>query len=572
MPMLKSIAPEKRISGVAVLDLDGTLTTGLLDHKPDKAALSVVTKFVEEGGQIILDSGATRGRMERTYLAPIIANLEDMNYSQEVLTQIMKERVFLIPEAGSAVLAINNMSMNLGEWQFSYFPFFQAPCPSKDGIRKLLNRLIASPEYRETYIAGDYPNDQEDREYMMSWRKLQDPHKARKLILDIREGKIPIPPSQRGEGDLFDPSQIDWDNIEVREARTTVDFLHKDAQKHIALSRFMQAYKGLKGPIIGFSDWGDAFAKIVPTINVNPQNPNIFRQLNLASMDYNSRWRLMDEGEYDIHGHGTDAVVYRDNTVEEVKVIRAINNEILLAKDDGDKKVVITDRGSPIFYDSQASDSVRTIFTLSEGGYMERDGKYYRVNPKKGNVSPEDDSLQELTPLRDADGKLVKGFMPSMISLPQKRYRLVGGKIPQEGELELGDGVEFTILDNQGKEFETHSVGLVSQSSQGAKLVFPSGGRSEFSASFNPSTVPLSDVGIPLKDKSGRLILSPDGKEVRIQNIVPSPGGHPIEILMSPPTASEYMRDVKREMSRGCAAATADILKKLIEQGYFDKE
>jgi len=507
-----------------------------------------------------------------------------------VANQIMKERVFVIPEAGSAALMINDIRDVLGEFQFNYFSLFQSPVPTKDKIRKLINNLRQREGYRETYIGGDLPHDIEEREYMISWRNLQHPDKAREEILRIRDEREKSHAPHEGGIDWENVKEIDWDNIWVRAARTTVDFLHKDAQKHTALLRFLEVYKNFKGPVLGFSDWGDAFAQIVPTINVNPQNPNIFRitevsynvggkevTTTLTSMDYNSRWRLMEEGEYDIHGRGENAKVFRDKTLEEVRVVRTQGNRIFLAKDHGDKAIIITPSGDPIFYrtieiggDEKGKDKIRMILTLPKGEYEiieDEEGKKKVINPKTK------EEFKGLQVLRSENGEIVRGIIPSMVKLREGSYRIEidENKKPRETEYgyELGENAKVILLrEKDEKESEEVEVKkgyyreiTYEDGTRGILLITPT----------HHSMITLSDMGVPIRDTEGNIIRAPDGSEIRISRIEPDEKGHPIEIIMSPPPAEGELSDIRREPMSGCGKATARIIRELVDMGYFNR-
>jgi hypothetical protein len=308
------IEEEQRICGTLVLDLDGTLTVPGRKYAVDADAVSVAAEFVLRGGHLIMNSGATRGRMERTLLTPLYRMLDDQ--VGPLQAEKLFQQIHLMPENGSALLLSAGVSVVENELQFDWYRIHELHVPSKGALRLLIERELM-PLRRGSGLAGEHLSNAANREYILSWKDVND---TLELVQYIQKDVRPHHP------------EIDWSKIALKAARTTIDFVHADSGKTISVAWVLQELAGLAGPVVGLGDLGDEFGRVVPTINVNKYKPNEFRRRGVPAMDLTGSWKLLDEGEYVIVGTGARATVRNSRTDEEISVLRDENGGVFLAR------------------------------------------------------------------------------------------------------------------------------------------------------------------------------------------------------------------------------------------------
>jgi hypothetical protein len=90
-------------------------------------------------------------------------------------------------------------------------------------------------------------------------------------------------------------NDFDWQRIEMKAARTTIDFINAESGKEQSTRVFLSKLNE-PGPIVGFGDLGDEFASVpgVLTFNVNAEKPNSFRRVGLPSLEV-TNWKVKNE-------------------------------------------------------------------------------------------------------------------------------------------------------------------------------------------------------------------------------------------------------------------------------------
>lgn len=295
---------ERAYRGTLVLDIDGTLTVPDSAYAIDHHAIEIIAKFIKGGGNLVFCTGATTGRIERTVLNPLYCLIDECGGAEK--TNKLFESVFVEPENGSALLLSRGVLVEENELKFRWLRLHERHVPDKEKLRVLLEEQII-PDYRGSYIAGDHPEDRVQREYMVSLKGLSGTLGIKKFIDEEIKPKNP---------------EIDWSKTAIKAARTTLDFVHTEANKAGSLLWLLTEVKGLDGRVLGFGDLGDEFASVVPTINVNKKNPNAFRERRMSAMDLTGRWSLLKENGYTIVGEGADLKVLDRKSGKEIQVLR----------------------------------------------------------------------------------------------------------------------------------------------------------------------------------------------------------------------------------------------------------
>jgi len=318
-------------NGTLVLDVDGCLTVESKDYAIDQEVLDTLADVLKNGGNLIFNTGATRRRIERTVLAPLFDRLDDggMHTANEIFS-----RVILMPENGSAILLKKEITVEENELNFKWYRIHELHVPQKDRLRNLIEQELLHL-YPHAYIAGNLPDDPSQREYILSLKKVTD---TLALKEKIETTIVPNNP------------EIDWNRISIKAARTTIDFIHRDSGKTLSVIWILKELSGLSGPVLGFGDLGDEFAKVIPTLNVNKGRPNEFRKRGMPAMELN-RWRRLCNGEYVITGKGPEAKVRQTNSDREIMVVRDQKGSIIFTKtiDDSNKVTVATpETGCPM--------------------------------------------------------------------------------------------------------------------------------------------------------------------------------------------------------------------------------
>jgi hypothetical protein len=313
---IKSKGPtshEGDIHGVLFLDVDGTLTRSGSMYAIDEEPLDVITQFIHRGGTTIFNTGATLGRLERTVFNPIFCRLDGLT-SVETAKKKFQERVIAAPENGSAVCLNTDVRIVENELNFRWQVLHALEVPTKRQLRDVIqNELV--PLFESSLVVGNAPGDENPRKYILSWKGITDTLKQ----VDMIQKKI-IP----------NHSEVDWAHIAMKAARTTIDFVHSDSGKKNSTEWMLQEFGSLEGPVLGFGDLGDEFAKVIPTVNVNRNKPNEFRRRGMPAMELN-RWKILDKDGYAVLGEGKDAIVRNKTTDEEIQVLRNDAFEIIYA-------------------------------------------------------------------------------------------------------------------------------------------------------------------------------------------------------------------------------------------------
>lgn len=306
---------ERTYWGTLVLDVDGTLTVPGHDYRVDLDALSVSAKFLGGGGNLDFCTGATRGRLERTLLTPFYNLLSGSNDAVNI--NKMFRRVVLQPENGSALLLFAGSNVVENEVVFDWHRLHELHVPNKEELKELLKNQVL-PSYTGSYmIADDYDDFKLRRDYMISVKGIGDPRRFKRAVEEeIAKGH----------------PEIDWDNIAIKAARTTVDFVHKKSGKAVSVPWLLREVAGFTGPVIGFGDLGDEFACVVPTFNCNQKDPNAFRSRSQPAIDLTGGWELLNDEDYVIVGEGPNTKVLHKKSGKEIPVLRIEEGQIVYAK------------------------------------------------------------------------------------------------------------------------------------------------------------------------------------------------------------------------------------------------
>jgi len=306
---------QKDIIGTLVLDLDGTLTRPGSDYAVDEKAIDVLGEFLSRGGNLIICTGATCGRIERTFLRPLYSKLDQSRGAVE--SEQLFQHVYVMPENGSALLLSKGVSVTESEPYFAWHRLHELHVPDKRLLREIINKELI-PLYKGSEVVGDFTEGPSRREYILSFKGLKD---AKKVQQYIEKEIVPGNP------------EVNWDKIRIKAARTTIDFVHADSGKTISVAWVLENVAGLGGPVIGFGDLGDEFAKVVPTVNVNNNRPNTFRERQMPAMELTGSWELMKPDSYVITGEGAEAKTRIRKTDKELPVLRDTKGEIIFAEE-----------------------------------------------------------------------------------------------------------------------------------------------------------------------------------------------------------------------------------------------
>lgn len=317
IPIQRDELNKGEICGTLVLDVDGTLTVPGQDYAIEPEAIITLSKFLKGGGNLIFCTGASLGRIERTVLTPLYNKIDHKDPS--VNADELFKQIIVMPENGSALLLHKRTFIEENEVRFDWFRIHELHTPDKERLRKAVN-LELVPKYPRSYVAGDYPNDQVRRDYILSLKKVTDTLKLKEYI----------------EKEMFTKySDINWEKIGVKAARTTIDFIHSDSGKTVSVEWVLRELDGLGGPVLGFGDLGDEFAKVIPTINVNKKKPNEFRRRGMPSMDLVGGWNTLDKQKYVVIGKGQKAIVHDLEADREITVLRDEKGEIIYTEGEG---------------------------------------------------------------------------------------------------------------------------------------------------------------------------------------------------------------------------------------------
>lgn len=321
--------PSKRfgaeIEGVLVLDVDGTLTVPGKVYAVDPRAIKEVANFVYRGGSVIICTGATQGRLERTVLVPLVSELESLDQSSEG-AEFLK-RVYLMPENGAVFLKSDGIKVVENEIHFDWEAICARDLPEKRRLVHFLKTVIA-PQYKGSFILDNTcPEEKFRRHYIVSFKGLAE-GTPREIIEAIKQVRSELDPASFHGG-------IPWEKIEMKAARTTIDFVNLEANKDSAIFWALNNLGSLRGPVIGIGDLGDEFAKIVLTINVNQKRPNEFRLRGMPSVDLNGGYELLGRKGWTIVGQGKGRKVLDVETGREIEVLRDEEGKIVFGRNVG---------------------------------------------------------------------------------------------------------------------------------------------------------------------------------------------------------------------------------------------
>ena len=315
--------PPEAVHGVSVSDLDGTLTLPGSKYAIDKRAVLAASEFVLRGGIWALNTGATKERTERTFYHPLFCLLDE-RCGFDKAVQLFSDKVWLLPENGSAILKSNGVVVLENELWFNWEESNPLHVPNKKELRRVIETILV-PRIPGSFVVGDNPGEIGRRNYILSWKGLKD---APKLIEMINNEIIPS------------NSGFDWKKIQMKAARTTIDFINAESGKEQSTKIFLSKL-GDVGPVVGFGDLGDEFAKVpgVLTFNVNAEKPNSFRRVGIPSLEVTT-WKTKN---YEDCSKKEIENVLCCNGGEALRVKLNENGDLVPTKNNGEQKVVLAE-------------------------------------------------------------------------------------------------------------------------------------------------------------------------------------------------------------------------------------
>jgi len=309
------VGKQNKICGTLVLDMDGTLTAPKQDYAIEPEVIVELTDFLAEGGNLVFNTGATAGRIERTLLSRLYFAVDE-KYGTQKANSVFNQ-VFLNPENGSALLINREVKIEENELFFSWHRVHELHVPNKNLIRRALEEDVLSTN-KDSYLLGDWSKSSGRRDYIVTLKNIKNTLELKKMI----------------ESEVFKKQhpEIDWKNILVKAARTSVDFIHKDSGKTISIEWLLKEL-ALVGPVIGFGDLGDEFAKVVPTFNVNWEKPNEFRIRGMPSMDVVGGWFPLSDENYVTSEVNGKTVVRNKKTDQIIPILVNSSGRAILSND-----------------------------------------------------------------------------------------------------------------------------------------------------------------------------------------------------------------------------------------------
>lgn len=402
LQMPRSLRWEGRIQGVLVLDVDGTVTRPGFDYLVDSGAIAAVGDFLLKGGHVIFCTGATRGRVEDTVLTPLFTYVEGHPNAK---VENVSSNIILIPENGSALLTISKVAITENRLHYIWNRIHQLHVPQKKELRDMLEKWVV-PMYPGTQVWSDQPTDPMPRDYIVSLKGLPrgTPPQVVQEILKLQPGH----------------PEINWDTIRITAARTTVDFIHAESGKTKALRWLLKECSGLinmTGPILGFGDLGDEFAKVVPTFNVNRNRPNEFRMRQMPALDFCSSWRLLNKEQYVSVGKDKKQKILSIEDGKEISVVRDQDSLVVYARKEVDSyrmnadhnfsvpgkevmRVATSDDGNPIQIEFKIPDPKKKFELLAKDSFI-------KLRGPNGFIIRDAETEKELNVLCTSSGELV---------------------------------------------------------------------------------------------------------------------------------------------------------------------
>jgi len=351
----ENLYTRKSICGTLVLDMDGTLTAPGRDYTIEPDVIDELVSFLEGGGNLVFSTGATTGRIEKTLLSKLYSEI-DKKYGSEK-TNSFFDQVYLSPENGSALLIKKGIRIEENELSFKWHKIHKLDVPDKDKLRDLLEKEIV-PQNFESYVLGDWSSEKEGkRDYIVTLKNIKNTLSLKNLI-DSDEFKSKYP-------------KVDWKNILIKAARTSIDFIHKDSGKTISTEWLLRELD-LAGPVIGFGDSGDEFAKIVPTFNVNTIKPNEFRKRGMPAMDMIGGWKELSKKDFSITSDGEKMIVRNTNN-QEIKILHDSKGEMIFSENGCPveiKPLIIRENGKEKLLAGAGKSVAWMIHRLVEIGYF----------------------------------------------------------------------------------------------------------------------------------------------------------------------------------------------------------
>lgn len=311
---LDRVDRKKNIKGTLVLDVDGTLTVPDRKEVIDAEAIDVLADFLRLGGNLIFCTGATLSRIERTVLTPIFSRIDSLMSTQAA--NRLFDSIFVMPENGSALLIKKDITVVENELSYDWHRIHELYTPDREKLRSVIENDLM-PQHQGSFIAGNQVGDSVSRDYILSWKGVSD---TLALVEYIEKEIKPNHP------------EINWEQIQLKAARTTIDFVDIDSGKTISVAWVLKELAGLGGPVVGFGDLGDEFATVVPTINVNKRDPNVFRRRGMPAMELTGKWKLLTKDDFVITGEGMGAKVRNRSSDKEIQVLRDEEGKIIYAQ------------------------------------------------------------------------------------------------------------------------------------------------------------------------------------------------------------------------------------------------
>ena len=244
----------EHISGIAVVDIDGTLDNG--KGRMVEQAILALRQFRDLGGKIIVSTSRSFSN-SRSVLAslsrPTVEGLA-----------IPFPHPCLYAGLDRGALGVEVKTVADDDDSFEYLEMFRHVVPSWQAVQEFLGQ-------NEHRFPGYEARESKPDPVKMVLKTSDDPSDPDTGVRT--KGVFDEVLALRG-----DYPDIAWDGIRIEATRTAVLFTSIQAGKDKSVSELIRRLReqGVQGPAVGFGDSQDEFASVVPTINVNAEDEHAF--------------------------------------------------------------------------------------------------------------------------------------------------------------------------------------------------------------------------------------------------------------------------------------------------------
>lgn len=252
-----SLEPDRRLSGIIVVDIDGTLDDE--EGNLNEDALFTLRLLRDLGVTIVLSTSRSRDNTTE-----VLSRLSQPVLPDEARTN-WEPRLYACVDRGAIGLEVTETRSG---GSFTVREIFRHVIPSS----KLLYNFL-----RGKQAQGDLPNhplrdEETDPVKMVLKTKLPPADAETSRLTDEALQRVKAMESEAGA------AGIPWDQIRIEATRTAVVITSMEAGKDVSTGKILRILRaqGVKGPAAGLGDKQDEFASVVPTINVNAEKKDAF--------------------------------------------------------------------------------------------------------------------------------------------------------------------------------------------------------------------------------------------------------------------------------------------------------